>query len=93
MNKKILLSSIIAVCILIGVSFSSVVSYGSVKSTSALNSSLYNMRSQRATEQGQQDITTDYLGHGEQANIHFSSRIRRAGQVQNAVDIINKIND
>ncbi|UCF11709.1 MAG: hypothetical protein JSW06_06570 [Thermoplasmatales archaeon] len=52
MNKKILIGCIIGFTILIGVSFTSVVSYGSVKSTSALNSPLYNMRSQRATEQG-----------------------------------------
>ncbi|UCF13425.1 MAG: hypothetical protein JSW06_03990 [Thermoplasmatales archaeon] len=93
MNKKILIGSIIGVTILIGVSFTSVVSYGSIKSASVLNSPLFDVRTNRAIGQGQQEITTDYLGHGEDTNIHLTGRIHRAEQVQKGIDIIRTMDD
>ncbi|UCF13424.1 MAG: hypothetical protein JSW06_03985 [Thermoplasmatales archaeon] len=93
MNKKILVGSIIAVVILILVSFTSVVGYDSVKSTSAINSPLFGIRTKRAIGQGQEDITTDYLGHGEQTNIQFSSRMKKIEQIQKAIGIISKMSD
>ncbi|UCF11826.1 MAG: hypothetical protein JSW06_07195 [Thermoplasmatales archaeon] len=93
MNKKILLGSIIAVTILIGVSFTSVIGYDSVKSSSALNSPLFNVRTSRALDKESKDISTDYLGHGEETNIQLKGRIQRAEQVQKVVDIISKMDD
>ena len=93
MNNKILIGSIIAVVILILVSFTSAVGFHSVKSTSAIDSPLFGIRTRRAIGQGQQDITTDYLGHGEETNLHLSNRIKRAEQVQKAIDIISKMDD
>ena len=57
-NKKILLGSIIAVAVLIGVSFTSVVGYSSVKSNSAINSPLFNVRTNRAIDKERRIITT-----------------------------------
>ncbi len=94
MNNKILLGSIIAVVILVLVSFTGVVGFQSVKSSSIARASpLFSVRSKRAIGQEQKDITTDYLGHGEETDIQFSSRIERAEQVQKAVNIISKMSD
>jgi len=43
--------------------------------------------------QEQNDITTDYLGNGEETNLQFSSRLKRTIQAQKAVDIISKMDD
>ncbi|UCF12044.1 MAG: hypothetical protein JSW06_08380 [Thermoplasmatales archaeon] len=93
MNKKILIGSIIAVVILILVSFTSAVGFHSVKSTSAINTPLFGIRIRRAIGQEQQDITTDYLGHGAETNIHLSSRMKKAEQVQKVIDTIRNMDD
>ena len=93
MDKKILVGSIIAVAVLIGVSFTSVVGFHSVKSTSAIHSPLFGIRIRRAIGQRQQDISTDYLGYGESINIYLTGRIRRAEQVQKAIDILRDMDD
>ena len=54
MNKKILIGSIIAVAILIGISFISVVGYNSVESN-AKASPLFNIRTQRAIDGERKD--------------------------------------
>ncbi len=94
MNKKILIGSIIAVVILVLMSFTGVVGYQTTKSSTISRvSPLFSIRSKRAIGQEQKDITTDYLGYGEATNIQFSSRIERAEKVQKAVNIISKMND
>ena len=94
MEKRILIGSIIAVVILVLVSFTGVVGYQTTKSsTIAKASPLFSIRSKRAIGQGEKDISTDYLGHGEKTDIQFSSRIERAEQVQKTIDIISKMDD
>ena len=92
MNNKILLGSILSVVILILVSFTGAVGYQTT-STIARASPLFSVRSKRAIGQGEKDITTDYLGHGEETNIQFSSRMKRTEQAQKAIDIINIMDD
>ncbi|UCF13277.1 MAG: hypothetical protein JSW06_03190 [Thermoplasmatales archaeon] len=92
MNKKILIGSCISVVILILVSFTSVIGYRSIEPDVKV-SPLFNIRSSKAIGKESKDITTDYLGHGEEANIHLSSRIRRAEQVQKVINIISKMDD
>ncbi|UCF13043.1 MAG: hypothetical protein JSW06_01990 [Thermoplasmatales archaeon] len=94
MNEKILIGSIIAVVILILVSFTGVVGYQTTKSsTIAKASPLFTVRSKRAIGEESKDITCDYIGKGEETSIHLSSRIKRAEQVQKVIDIISKMDD
>ena len=94
MNKKIPIGSIIAVVILVLVSFTGVVGYQSTKSSTVARASpLFNIRTSRAIDRENKDITTDYLGHGEETNIHLLSRMKRAELSQKAVNIISKMSD
>ena len=61
MRKKLLLGSIIAVVILILVSFTGVVGYQTTKSsTIARASPLFSVRSKRAIDEEIKDLTCDY---------------------------------
>jgi len=64
MNKKILITCIIAICILIGVSFTSVVGYRSVASE-VKASPLFNIRSSRAIDEESEGLSCEYVGRGE----------------------------
>ena len=75
MNKKILIGSIIAVVILILVSFTGVVGYQTTKSsTIATASPLFAVRSSRAIDEESGDIACDYVGNGEEISITLSVR-------------------
>jgi len=75
MNKKILIGSIIAVAILILVSFTGVVGYQTTKSsTIAKASPLFAVRSSRAIDEESKDLTCDYVGKGEDAGIPIPKR-------------------
>ena len=68
MNKKILLGSIIAVVILVLVSFTGVVGYQTTKSsTIARASPLFSVRSKRAIDEESRDLACDYIGKGEES--------------------------
>jgi len=65
MNKKILIGSIIAVVILVLVSFTGVVGYQTTKSsTIAKASPLFTVRSSRAIDEESEDLSCDYIGKG-----------------------------
>ena len=65
MDKRILIvGSICAVAILIGVSFTSVVGYSAVR-TKMLESPLYNIRTNRAIENSEDVTTCDFIGKGD----------------------------
>ncbi len=68
MNKNILIGSIITICILIGVSFTSVVGYNNVESN-IKNSPLFNIRSSRAIDEENQGLVCEYVGKGEEITI------------------------
>jgi hypothetical protein len=69
MKKKILIGSIIAVAIIVGVSLTSVVGYQSVESNFK-ESPLFNVRSGRAIEKESNDVTCDYVGKGKLTNFY-----------------------
>ena len=90
MNKKILIGSIIAVAILVGVSLTSVVGYQSVESN-LKESPLFNVRSGRAIEKDGNDLTFDYVGKGEQSNIVIPIRDASNMQIQKWLKILSKM--
>jgi len=92
MNKKILIGSIIAVAVLIGVSFTSVVGYRSVASNVKV-SPLFNIRSGRAIDEESEELSCEYVGKGDGINIHLSSILKRTEQIQKVIEIIDKIDD
>jgi len=73
MNKKILIGSIIAVAILIGVSFTSVVGYRSVASDVKL-SPLFNIRTSRAIDEESEELSCEYVGKGEEILLSIPKR-------------------
>ncbi|MCK4416421.1 MAG: hypothetical protein KAU84_04635 [Thermoplasmatales archaeon] len=75
MNKKILMGSILAVVILILVSFTGVVGYQTTKSSTIDRASpLFTVRSSRAIDEDSEDFTCDYFGKGEDAGIPIPKR-------------------
>ena len=90
MKKKILIGSIIAIIILILVSFTGVVGYHTTKSN-VRASPLFNIRTSRAIDEESKDITCDYVGKGEETSIHLSSRMKRTERVQKVISIIGKM--
>ncbi len=94
MNKKILIGSIIAVVILILVSFTGVVGYQTTKSsTIAKASPLFTVRSSRAIDEDSKDFTCDYVGKDEETAIRFPISDNRNVLLQNVINIINKMDD
>ena len=75
MNNKILLGSIIAVVVLVLVSFTGVVGYQTTKSsTIARASPLFSVRSSRAIDAERKEFTCDYVGKGEKIGIPLPKR-------------------
>ncbi|UCF12886.1 MAG: hypothetical protein JSW06_01180 [Thermoplasmatales archaeon] len=94
MNKKILIASIVASVVLIGVSFTSVVGFNSDKSTSAINSPLFGIRSQRATNRlAKRVVTSDYIGKRKTITISFPTKNSTLLLFQRVIDGISKMND
>ena len=93
MDKKPLIGvSILAVVLLVLGSLSNVVGYQSVKST-INDSPLFATRTQRAINQQQNVITSQYLGMGKETLLQFSTRDNRNEQLKKAIDIISKMDD
>jgi len=94
MNKKILIGSIIAVAILILVSFTGVVGYQTTKSsTIARASPLFTVRSSRAIDEESVDLSCDYVGKGELNNIYLPERNDKTDSVDNLIYAIQRMDD
>ena len=94
MNKKILIGSIIAVVILVLVSFTGVVGYQTTKtSTVAKASPLFSVRSRRAIDEESKNLTCDYVGKGEESILSIPKRDNRIEMIQKAIDVISKMDD
>ena len=93
MSNKILMGSIIAVAILIGVSFTSVVGFQSVKSNPIKASPLFTVRTKRAIDEESKDLSCDYVGMGEEIDIPIPTRDNKIALVQKLVDSISKMDD
>jgi hypothetical protein len=92
MNNKILIGSIIAVSLLIGVSFTSVVGYNRLESD-VKSSPLFNIRSSRAVDKEGRDFTTDYVGKGEESNLSIPNRDSETVLIQRFADSIRNMDD
>ena len=93
MNKKILIGSIIAVAILILVSFTGVVGYQTTKSsTIAKASPLFTVRSSRAIDEESRDLTCEYVGKGEEIVIPLPIKDNRLVLLEKVKDTISKMN-
>jgi len=92
MKKKILIGSIIAVAILVGVSFTSVVGYQSVESN-LKESPLFNIRRGRAIEKDSNHITCDYIGKGTDTNINIPIRDNKQLTVQKFIELVCSMDD
>ncbi len=93
MERKILAGSIIAVAILIGVSFTSVVGYQSTSRTIAEASPLFTVRSSRALDVDSKDLSYNYVGKGEDISISILKRDNKIVLIQKFIDSISKMDD
>jgi len=94
MERKPLIGiSICAVVLLILCSLSNVVGYQSVKSTAVNDSPLFQTRTQRATNQQQNSITSQYLGMRRGSPLQFPIKDNRTEQLKKVIDIISKMDD
>ena len=92
MNKKILIGSIIAVAILIGVSFTSVVGYNSVTSD-VKASPLFTIRTSRAIDRESKDLTCDYVGKGRGTVIPIPMRDNKNIQIHKVIKTIREMDE
>jgi len=92
MEKRIIVGSIIAVAVLIGISFTGVVGYQTTKSsTIAKVSPLFSVRTSRALDKESKDFTCDYVGKGN--TLPFPERDDKAVLIQKVIDRISKMDD
>jgi hypothetical protein len=84
--------SIIAIVLLIFSSLSNVVGYQSVKST-VNDSPLFIVRTQRATNQEQNSITSRYLGMGEGNLWQFPIKDNSTEQLKKTIEVVSKMGD
>jgi len=92
MNKNILIGSIIAICILIGVSFTSVVGYRRVD-TDVIVSPLFNIRSSRAIDEENKELSCEYVGKGDGINLLIPNRDDNTVLFQKFIERINTMDD
>ena len=94
MDKKPLIGvSICAVVLLVLGSLSNVVGYQSVKSTTVNDSPLFKTRTQRATEQQQNILTSQYLGKGTGNLLYFPMRDNKTESLKRTIEIISQMDD
>jgi len=94
MNKKILMGSILAVVILILVSFTGVVGYQTTKSSTITKASpLFTVRSSRAIDEESKDLTCDYVGKEEKCLLSIPKLDSKNIQYQKGIDIIQNMDD
>ena len=90
MDKKMLvIGCVCVVVVLIGVSFTSVVGYSSIK-TKMLESPLYTLRTNRAIDNGEDVTTCDFLGKGRQSTISIPTINTKIAKV---IEGIREMND
>jgi hypothetical protein len=85
--------SIIAVVLLVLGSLTNVVGYQSVKSTTLNESPLFKIRTQKATNQQQNILTSQYLGKGKGNLLYFPMRDNRTELLKRVIEYISKMDD
>jgi hypothetical protein len=84
--------SILAVVLLVLGSLSNVVGYQSIQSSGVTDSPLFSVRTERATNQQQNSIASQYLGKG-QYTIPFPLRDNRTELIQKVIERISTMDD
>ena len=92
-KKPLIGVCICAVVLLVLGSLTNVVGYQSVKSTTVNDSPLFQTRTQRATNQQQNIITSQYLGNGKVTLLQFLIRDNKAESLIMAIKFICNIDD
>jgi hypothetical protein len=85
--------SIIAVVLLVLGSLTNVVGYQSVKSSVVNDSPLFSVRTQKAINQQQNIITSQYLGKGKENLLQFPIRDNKTELVIKTIEFISKMDD
>jgi hypothetical protein len=93
MKKRIIIGSIIAVTILISISFTSVVGYNNIKSNSAINSPLFGIRTRMATEEESKDFTFEYVGKGVETKLLIPHRNDKNALIQKFINEIQSMDE
>jgi len=94
MDKKPLIGvSILAVTLLVLGSLTNVVGYQTVKSTAVNDSPLFATRTQRATNQQQNLLTSQYIGMGKGNLLQFPIRDNRTIQIQKTIEQIRTMDE
>jgi len=94
MNKKILIGSLVAVVILILVSFTGVVGYQTTKSsTIAKASPLFTVRSSRAIDGESKGLSCDYVGKGKDNFLSIPRRDSKQLLLDKLINRISKMDD
>ena len=94
MNNKILISSIIAVAILILVSFTGVVGYQITKSSTIDKvSPLFFVRSSRAIDEENNNIVCNYVGKENSINIYIPDKTDDLEYIDASINFIQRMND
>jgi hypothetical protein len=91
-KKPLIMVSLCAVVLLVLASLGNVVGYQSVKST-VNDSPLFETRTQRATNQQQNTLTSQYIGMGRGTFLQFSIRDSQIEQLKKAIEIVSKMDD
>jgi len=92
MNNKILIGSVIAVSVLVGVSFTSVVGYRSVDSN-VKASPLFNIRSSRAIDEEIKNFSYEYVGKGKKSILSIPKRENDSEIILHFIEVICKMDD
>jgi hypothetical protein len=94
MNKYPLIGvSIIAVVLLVLGSLTNVVGYQTVNSTVVNDSPLFRTRTQKAINQPQNILTSQYLGKGNGNLLYFPMRDNRTESLKRVIEIISEMDD
>ena len=93
MNKCLAVGiSSVSVVLLVVASLGNVVGYQSVKS-SVNNSPLFATRTERATNQQQNTLTSQYIGMGRGTFLQFPIRDSQIEQLKKAIELVSKMDD
>lgn len=83
--------NIVATVLLVLGSLSNVVGFQSMKSSAVIDTPLFSLRIQRATNQKQNIITTQYLGINEKNLLQFPIKNNTTEQLKKTIDILSKM--
>jgi hypothetical protein len=92
-KKRILLGSILAVVILIFLSFNNVVGIRNNNSNLVQRSPLFDIRTKKALEQDENPYFNDYIGKGEKTKIYFPEKDNEKYLFCKYIDIVSQMDD